>query len=69
MSLGAFHLFFIALSILLALVAGVWGMNGWAADRSIMALAFGLASLVSVPLLAVYGVRVRAKLKEVGGLG
>lgn len=69
MSLGSFHLVFISLSILLALGAGVWGMNEWSAERSVTALVFGILSLISVPVLAVYAVRVREKLKALGGLG
>ncbi len=69
MSLGSFHLLFIVISTLLALVAGAWGMNGWASERSALDLTFGLLSLASVPVLVVYGVRVRAKLKQLGGLG
>ncbi len=63
MSLASFHIFFIAVSTLVALVAGVWGVSSFASDDSILALVFGVLSLVAVPVLAIYGVRVRAKLK------
>ena len=64
MSLAAFHIFFIVVSILLALGAGVWGVGSFASEGGVSSLVFGLLSLAAVPVLAVYCVKVRAKLKE-----
>ena len=63
MSLASFHLVFIAMSLLLALFTGMWGVRTYTSEGSELALTFGVLSLISVPLLAVYGVRVRAKLR------
>ena len=64
MSLSTFHLFFITMATLVALGAGVWGVSTYASEDSVSALALGLLSLASVPVLVVYGVKVRAKLKS-----
>lgn len=68
MSLKAFHIFFIAVSILLAVGFGVWEVveyaDSGAAGRLIAAL---LSFLVAVALI-VYGVRFLRKLKHIGYL-
>jgi hypothetical protein len=66
MSLAAIHLLFIALSTLLAVGVGAWGFAAWAASGSSAGLIYGVLSLLAVPLLLVYGVRVRRKLKALG---
>jgi len=66
MSLAAIHLVFIALSTLLAAGAGVWGVQIFAATGDATGLTFGVLSLAAVPVLLVYGVRVRRKLKALG---
>jgi hypothetical protein len=66
MSLAAIHLVFIALSTLLAGFSGAWGMNSFSTTGSVAGLAFGVVSLLAVPVLLVYGVRVRRKLKALG---
>jgi predicted membrane protein len=66
MSLAAIHLLFIALSTLLAIVAGVWGVRDFSATGSVAGLVYGVLSLVAVPVLLIYGVRVRRKLKALG---
>jgi hypothetical protein len=66
MSLAAIHLLFIALSTLLAAGAGVWGVRDFAATGNLAGLVFGVLSLLAVPVLLVYGVRVRRKLKSLG---
>ena len=63
MSLVAFHIFFIVVSILLALSTGVWGVSSFVSEGDKSALVFGLLSLAAVPVLAAYLVKVRAKLK------
>lgn len=64
LSLRSFHLFFIAASIALAVLVGVWGIQGWRASQSGGDLAFGVFFLVVGIVLAVYGVRVRKKLRD-----
>ena len=64
MSLRVFHILFITVSLLAALFAGFWGVGTYAAEGEAMPLVLGLLALLSVPVLAVYGVKVRAKLRE-----
>lgn len=66
MSLASLHLLFIALSTLLAISAGVWGLDAWSSSGSVTGLVWGGFSLLMVPVLLVYGVRVRRKLKALG---
>jgi steroid 5-alpha reductase family enzyme len=66
MSLASLHLLFIALSTLLAVSAGVWGLAEWSGSGSMTGLVWGGLSLLMVPVLMVYGVRVRRKLKALG---
>ena len=64
LSLRSFHLFFIAASIVLSVLVGVWGIQGWRATQSGSDLALGAFFLVVGIVLAVYGVRVRRKLRD-----
>ena len=66
MSLAGFHLLFISATTLLAVGTGVFGLREWFADGSTLGLVYGVLSLVAVPFLLVYGVKVRRKLKELG---
>jgi len=66
MSLAGFHLLFISLTTLLAVGTGVFGLRDWFAEGSTLGLVYGVLSLVAVPFLLVYGVKVRRKLKELG---
>ena len=66
MSLAGFHLLFIAFSTLLAAGTGVFGLRAWFASGSTLGLVYGVLSLIAIPLLLVYGVRVRRKLKALG---
>ena len=66
MSLAGIHLLFISLTTLLAVGTGVFGLREWFADDSTLGLVYGVLSLVAIPFLLVYGVRVRRKLKELG---
>lgn len=67
MSLASVHLLFIALSTLLAIGAGAWGVRAFSETGSTWALVYGLLALAAVPLLLIYAVRVRRKLKALGG--
>lgn len=65
MSLRAFHILFIAVSTLLAAGTGAWGVQAFVAEGSRGGLVYGVLSLLMVPVLVVYGVRVRRKLWEI----
>jgi peptidoglycan/LPS O-acetylase OafA/YrhL len=66
LSLRSFHLFFIAVSILLSIVVGGWGVQSWLATRQTGDLALGLFFAVVGILLALYGFKVRKKLRDLG---
>lgn len=68
MSLKAFHIFFIAVSILLAIGFGIWEMRAYADSRSIGQLIAGLLSFIVAVGLTIYGVRFLRKLKHIGYL-
>ncbi|HEX9656826.1 MAG TPA: hypothetical protein VGB89_07945 [Bacteroidota bacterium] len=66
MSLKSFHIFFITVSVLLAM-----GMSAWSAmkfaDTGDVAVAFlCLFSIAGGVLLIIYGIRMRRKLHELG---
>jgi hypothetical protein len=62
LSLRSFHLFFIAVSVLLAVWVGVWGVQSYLATKSAGDLALGVFFFVLGFVLLVYGRRVRKKL-------
>jgi hypothetical protein len=62
LSLRSFHLFFIAVSVLLAVWVGVWGVQSYLAAKSAGDLALGVFFLVLGFVLLLYGRRVRSKL-------
>ena len=64
LSLRSFHLFFIAVSVLLAAWVGVWGVQSWLATRSGSDLTLGLLFAALGLVLLVYGLRARRKLRE-----
>lgn len=64
MSLKAFHLFFIAASILLALGVGVWGISVHLQESNVSLLLFGIGSLVVGGGLGVYGVKVLRRFRR-----
>jgi hypothetical protein len=55
MSLKAFHLFFITLSVLLALGCGVWTAQLYQSGGNPIDLAFAVASFAAAVGLVVYG--------------
>lgn len=63
LSLRSFHLFFIAVSVLLAAWIGAWGIQSWMATRSLGDLALGVFAFVAGFGLVVYGLRARRKLR------
>jgi hypothetical protein len=62
LSLRSFHLFFIAVSVLLAVWVGVWGVQSYLATKSAGDLALGVLFFVLGFVLLVYGRNVRKKL-------
>lgn len=66
LSLRSFHLFFIAASIALSAMVTVWGIRSWMDTRETGDLALGVFFLVVGILLALYGLKVRKKLRDLG---
>jgi hypothetical protein len=65
LSLRSFHLFFIAVSVLLAAWVGVWGVQSYRATGSAGDLALGAFFFVLGLVLLVYGRRARRKLRAI----
>ena len=55
MSLKAFHVFFILVSMLLSLGFGLWAVGAYLDSGAGLILGLGLASFVGCVVLAVYG--------------
>jgi hypothetical protein len=68
MSLKAFHIFFIALSTLLAVAFGVWATRDFGQSGSWVHLALGLGSFGGSVVLVFYGIWFLRKLKHVSYL-
>ncbi|MFL6198374.1 MAG: hypothetical protein ACJ76J_04300 [Thermoanaerobaculia bacterium] len=64
LSLRSFHLFFIAASIVLSAAVGVWGIRSWMDTRATGDLALGAFFFVAGIVLALYGLKVRKKLRD-----
>ncbi len=68
MSLKTFHIFFILVSTLLALVFGVWAIDDFGRSASGVSLALGVGSFLTSGLLVCYGIWFLRKLKNVSYL-
>ena len=68
MSLKAFHVFFIVVSMALCVGLGVWATQDFARSGSGVHLALGVGSFIGSILLAWYGVWFLRKLKGVSYL-
>ncbi len=66
MSLKAFHLLFISLSIVLAVVFGLWSMDVYRHGESIGYLVTGLFSFASAIALGFYGTAIFRKFRRIG---
>jgi hypothetical protein len=66
LSLRSFHLFFIAVSILLAALVGAWGVQSYRATGETSGLWLGVLFFVLGFILVVYGLKVRRKLRDLG---
>lgn len=65
MSLKAFHIFFIALSILLSVGLGAWGVQSYLVEGSRGGLALGIVFFLTGAVLVVYGVKFLEKMREI----
>ena len=68
MSLKAFHIFFIVVSMALCVVFGVWATQDFARSGSGVHLALGVGSFIGSIVLVCYGVWFLRKLKGVSYL-
>ena len=68
MSLKAFHIFFIVVSIVTTVGFGIWAALDFAQSGSWVHLSLGMGSLVASVALAFYGVWFLRKLKHVSYL-
>ena len=66
MSLKAFHIVFIAVSILLAMIVGGWGVREYLVDESVGGLVVGVFFFVFGFVLLVYGLKFVRKVSELG---
>ncbi|HKT80385.1 MAG TPA: hypothetical protein VJP86_09195 [Vicinamibacterales bacterium] len=64
MSLRNFHLFFIAVSVVLAAFMAAWAIGQYRADGSAAFMATGVASALSGVALAVYGAKFQRKTRN-----
>ncbi|MDX1643571.1 MAG: hypothetical protein R3244_04335 [Thermoanaerobaculia bacterium] len=65
MSLKAFHILFIALSIVLSAGLGAWGVESYLSQGSRGGLAFGVVFFLTGAALLVYGVKFLQKMREI----
>ena len=63
LSLRSFHLFFVAVSVLLAAWVGVWGVQSYLSTGSLGDLALGVVFFLLGFVLLLYGRSVRKKLR------
>ncbi len=68
MSLKAFHIFFIVVSIALCVGVGVWATQDFNRSGNVVHLALGVGSFIGSGMLVWYGVWFLRKLKGVGYL-
>lgn len=68
MSLKAFHVFFVSISILLCLGFGIWAVRDFVANGTVVSLAGAIATFTVGVLLVWYGKWFLNKLKHVSYL-
>ena len=66
MSLKAFHIVFIVVSLLFCLGFGAWGVMNYTDTHSLTNLALGIVAFAGVPALGWYGVWFLKKMKRAG---
>jgi len=64
MSLRAFHIVFIVVTIALSLYVALWGIREFTEERSVSALALGLLFAAMAVALMVYGKKTFTKLRN-----
>jgi hypothetical protein len=68
MSLKAFHIVFIAVSVLMCFGFGMWLLDGYGKEENVGQLIEGITALLAGAGLIMYGVRFLRKLKHVSFL-
>ena len=66
LSLRSFHVFFIAVSILLSVWVGVWGIDSYRSGGGVTGLVLSALFFLVGFVLLVYWVKVRRKFREMG---
>jgi hypothetical protein len=64
-SLKGFHVFFIAVCLILSVGLGVWGVRSYRAEGQGSSLVLGVGSFVAAGVLGAYGVWFLRKLKNI----
>jgi hypothetical protein len=64
MGLRAFHLFFIALSVVLAAFCAAWAVNEYQASRQATYALFGVTAVVTAGALIAYGAAFQRKTRR-----
>jgi hypothetical protein len=64
MSLRAFHIVFIIVTVLLSVFVSLWGIREFTEERSSMGLVLAIVFLISAVGLMIYGKKAFTKLKE-----
>jgi len=64
MSLRAFHIIFVIVTVALSLYVAMWGFTEYSRQRDTGALALGLLFLVTAAGLCVYGKKAYGKLRD-----
>ena len=64
MSLRAFHIVFIIVTVVLSLYVALWGIREFAQEKSSMGLVLGILFLITAIAGMVYGKKAFTKLKE-----
>lgn len=64
MSLRAFHIVFVIVTIVLSLYVALWGIREFSEERSASALTLGILFLVMAVGLMIYGKKAFAKLRD-----
>ena len=65
MSLRAFHLFFISMSVVLAAFVAAWAGQQFAADRTVTSALTAVAALATGAGLAFYGAAFQKKMRRI----
>lgn len=65
MSLRAFHIIFVVVTVILSLYVALWGVREFADERTGGSLALAIIFFVAAIALIVYGKKVFRKLKEI----